>query len=316
MEAPTSRVTSREHWSDALAQRLHINRFKLAKLVFAYVGLLPVLAIFTYLRVLPIARTFQFSLFQSNLINPTNKFTGLSNFKDLFHDDLFLLAIRNTTIFALATVVLSVLIALALGVLLARRSRLGGLYETLYFLPVITPWVPVSVVWKWIYDPSYGLANYVLSWFGIKPIGWLINPDVALVSVIILAVWKAVGYNMMIFLVGIRDIPGEFYEAAELDGANSRGLLRFVTLPLLRPILLFVTIISTINAYNVFTSVYILTTGSQGAQGNAVRTLVFDIYENGFRYFKWGYASSEAVCLFVIILALTVLQFRIGRQQE
>jgi multiple sugar transport system permease protein len=316
MGASTSRVASRPSLSDALARRFHINRFRLSKLVFAYVGLLPVLVIFTYLRVLPILRTFQFSLYQSNLINPVSKFTGISNFTDLLHDQLFWLAIRNTTIFAIANVSFSVLIALGLGLLLARRSFLGGFWETIYFLPVITAWVPVAVVWKWIYDPSYGLLNYVLSWFGIQPIGWLINIKYALIAVIILSVWKTIGYNMMIFLVGIRDIPGEYYDAAQIDGANSRGLLRYITLPLLRPILLFVTIISTISAYNVFTSVYILTTGSQGAQGNGVRTLVFDIYENAFRYFKYGYASAEAVCLFVIVIILTALQFRIGRSQE
>ena len=284
--------------------------------MFAYLGLLPVLIVFGYLRIFPIIRTFQLSFYQSNMINPTNTFLGLTNYTDLIHDQLFLLAIRNTTIFAAATVFFSVLLALGLGVLLAKPSKLGGLFEALYFLPVITPWVPVSVIWKWIYDPSYGLFNYVLSWFGARPVGWLIDANVALISVIILSVWKTVGYNMIIFLVGIRDIPDIYNEAAQLDGANSRGILRWVTLPLLRPILLFVFIISTINAYNVFTSVYILTTGSQGAQGNAVRTLVFDIYENGFRYFKWGYASAEAVCLFVIILALTVLQFRLGRDQK
>ncbi len=315
MQTVTPRAVTRAHWSDSLARRLRINRYALSKLVFAYVGLLPALILFTYLRVLPIFRTFQLSLFASNMINPTNHFRGLANFTDLLQDDLFLLAIRNTTLFAVATVLFSVAISLGLGVLLARRSSMGGLIEALYFLPVITPWVPVSVVWKWIYDPGYGLLNYGLSFFGVQPIGWLINTNIALIAVIILAVWKAIGYNMIIFLVGIRDIPDMFNEAARIDGANSRGVFRWVTMPLLRPIMLFVIIISTINAYNVFTSVYIMTTGSQGAQGNSVRTLVFDIYENAFRYFKWGYASAEAVYLFLIVLLLTIVQLRIGRER-
>jgi len=316
MDVLKPQASIQERWSDALAHRFHINRFQLSKLLFVYLSLLPILALFAFLRLVPITSSFQLSFFQSNLINPANKFIGLDNFQELLQDKLFILAIRNTTLFAIAGVLFSILIALGLAVLLAKRSRLGGLYETIYFLPVITPWVAVSVIWKWIYDPSYGLLNYILSWFGIKPIGWLIDPNIALIAVIILAVWKSIGYNMIILLVGIRDIPEVYYEAAQLDGANGWGLFRYITLPLLRPILLFVAIVSTINAYNVFTPVYIMTTGSQGAQGNAVRTLVFDIYENAFRYFKWGYASAEAVSLFLIVLLLTIIQFRLGRSSE
>jgi multiple sugar transport system permease protein len=305
-----------QRWTGAVARRLHLSRFALSKLTFAYVALLPILALFVFLRVIPISRSLQLSFFRSNMINPVATFIGLNNYRDLLKDHLFLLAIRNTTFFAIFTVLFSVLIALALGVLLAKVTRLSSWYEALYFLPVITPMVPVSVIWKWIYDPSYGLLNYALSWFGVQPLGWLIYPELALWAVIILSVWKAIGYNMVIFLVGIRDIPDVYYEAAQLDGAGSWALFRHITLPLLRPILLFVMIVSTIGAYNVFTSVYILTTGSQGASGNSVRVLVYDIYENAFRYFKWGYASAEAVCLFIIVLALTLVQLRIGRSSE
>ncbi len=300
-------------WVDTLAGRLRVSRFELSKLVFAYSSLLPILLIYAVLRLIPIARSFSLSLFESNMINPENTFVGLQNYRDLLADDLFRLAIRNTTFFAVFVVLFSVLIALGLAVLLAGRIRFGSLYETLYFLPVITPMVPVSVIWKWIYDPSYGLLNYILSWFGIPGVGWLTYPNVAMWSIIILSVWKVIGYNMIIFLVGIRDIPDIYYEAAQLDGAGSWGLFRLITLPLLRPILLFVTVISTINAYNVFTQVYIMTTGSQGAPGNAVRVLVYDMYENAFRYFKWGYASAEAVSLFLIVMALTLIQFRVAR---
>jgi multiple sugar transport system permease protein len=127
-----------------------------------------------------------------------------------------------------------------------------------------------------------------------------------------MSVWKLIGYNMIIFLVGIRNIPVTYIEAARIDGANSSQVLRKITLPLLRPIMLLVFVITTINSYNVFTQVYIMTSGAQGAPGGAVRTLVFDIYENAFRYFKTGYAASEAVVLFLIILALTFIQFGIS----
>ena len=300
---------------DALATRLRVNRFKLSKLVFVYVSLLPILLVFTIVRIIPIIRTFSLSLFESDMINPEKAFIGLRNYQELLTDSRFRLAIRNTSFFAVFVVIFGVLIALGLAVLLAGRIRFGFWYEMLYFLPVITPMVAVSVVWKWIYDPSYGLLNYILSWFGIAPVGWLIDPNVAMWSIIILSVWKLIGYNMIFFLVGIRDIPETYYEAAQLDGAGRWGLFRHITLPLLRPIFLYVTITSTINAYNVFTQVYIMTKGSQGAPGNVVRTLVYDIYENGLRYFKWGYASAEAVFLLLIVLLLTLIQFRAARSE-
>jgi len=144
----------------------------------------------------------------------------------------------------------------------------------------------------------------------------LVYPDTAFWAIVIMSVWKLIGYNMLIFLVGIRDIPETYFEAAKIDGAGSGQIFRFITLPLLRPILVFVTVISTINAYNVFTQIFVMTSGPQGAPGNAVRTLVFDIYENAFRYFKTGYAASEAVMLFLIVLALTLIQFGVTRQKD
>ncbi len=300
----------------ALKARLpRVNRFELSKQLFAYISLLPVLAIYAILRIIPISQSFMYSLYKSKMVNPQAKFIGLGHYKSLLNDELFLLAIRNTTLFAVFVVFFSVVIALGLAVLLAGKVRFGGLYEALYFIPVITPMVPVSVVWKWIYDPTYGLLNYFLSWFGIGPVGWLTYPQTAMYAIIIMSVWKVIGYNMVIFLVGIRDIPETYYEAAMIDGASSWQLFRHITIPLLRPILLFVTVISTINAYNVFTQVYIMTVGAQGAPGNAVRVLVYDMYENAFRYFKWGYASAEAVVLFLIVLALTLIQFKVIRSE-
>lgn len=300
----------------ALKARLpRVNRFELSKQLFAYISLLPVLAIYAILRIIPISQSFMYSLYKSKMVNPQAKFIGLGHYKSLLNDELFLLAIRNTTLFAVFVVFFSVVIALGLAVLLAGKVRFGGLYEALYFIPVITPMVPVSVVWKWIYDPTYGLLNYFLSWFGIGPVGWLTYPQTAMYAIIIMSVWKVIGYNMVIFLVGIKNIPSIYYEAASIDGANSWDLFWRITLPLLRPILLYVLVTSTISAYNVFTQVYVMTLGSQAAPGRAVRVLVFDIYENGFRYFRMGYASTEAVILTIIVLALTLIQFRTMGEQ-
>lgn len=293
-----------------------VSRNDLKKYVFAYTAIIPVFVIYLVLRILPIVRNFIYSFFRAEIGNPTSKFIGFQNFIDLFKDKLFILSLKNTTLFAVFVTIFSVMIALAVALLLSRKTKYGPLMETIYFLPVITPMVPVAVVWKWIYDPTYGLLNYILSFFNIDSVAWLVYPQTALTAIIIMSVWKVIGYNMIILLVGIRDIPQIYIEAAEIDGASRRQVLRRIILPLLKPIMLFVFVISTINSYNVFTQVFIMTTGSQGAPASAVRTLVYDIYENGFRYFKTGYAASEAVILFLIILALTILQFKVSRDED
>jgi multiple sugar transport system permease protein len=289
-----------------------LNKTTRQKYFFVYTSLIPIIAMFGLLRIIPIAQNFVYGFFHSSIGKPLASFIGLQNYQELFKDPLFLVSIKNTTYFAVFVTVFGVVLALLIALLLASPSRLGFMYEALYFLPVITPMVPVAVVWKWIYDPTYGLLNYVLSWFGIKPVAWLIYPQTALLAIIVMSIWKIIGYNMIIFLVGIRDIPETYIEAAMIDGASRFQITKRVVLPLLRPILLLVVVITTINSYNVFTQVYIMTSGAQGAPGGAVRTLVFDIYENAFRYFKTGYAASEAVMLFLIILVLTILQFGVG----
>jgi len=302
--------------SNGSAPKARIGLTEYKKRVFAYAAIIPVLVIFAFLRIVPILQNFLYSFFDSTVVNPLQEFIGLTNYLELLEDKLFVISLVNTTLFAVFVTFFSVFIALFVAVLLAEKTRMGGFFETLYFLPVITPMVPVAVVWKWIYDPTYGLLNYFLSVFGVKPIAWLVYPDLAMWAIIIMSVWKVIGYNMIIFLVGIRDIPDSYIEASMIDGSTRYQAFRFIVFPLLRPILLFVTVISTINAYNVFTQVFIMTSGPQGAPGNAVRTLVFDIYENAFRYFKTGYAASEAVVLFLIVLALTLIQRKTGGRKE
>jgi len=299
-----------------ISKKLHVSQTGLRKYIFVYVSLIPILVLYFFLRVVPILKNFFYSMFYSKIGQPTFKFVGLQNFKDLFSDKLFLLSLKNTTIFALFVTVFSVIIALGVAISLANDKKTGPFLETVYFLPVITPMVPVAVVWKWIYDPSYGLLNYLLSIFGIQPVAWLVYPNTALMAIIIMSVWKVIGYNMIILLVGIRDIPKIYIEAARIDGASRKDILRKIIFPLLKPIMLFVFVISTINSYNVFTQVYIMTTGSQGAPGNSVTTLVLDIYQNAFRYFRTGYAASEAVVLFIIILFLTYFQFKVSGEEK
>jgi multiple sugar transport system permease protein len=285
-------------------------------ILFCYTALIPVLALFAYVRVVPIIESVALSFYRWDFIRPLKPFIGLANYRNLLGDENFILAMKNTLVFSFATVGFSTALALPLAVFLARKGRLSAVYQTIYFLPVITPLVPMSIAWKWIYDYNYGLLNYVLSLFGIKAVPWLTDPEIALWAIIIMSVWKSIGYNLILFLVGIRNIPEVYTEAARIDGATDWQLFRNITLPLLRPILLYVLVTSTINSFNVFTQVYVMTLGSQAAPGQAVRVLVFDIWQNGFQYLKMGYASAEAVTLTLLVLGFTLIQFRLARSQE
>jgi len=295
---------------------LGISQQQLGQFAFCYIALLPVLAVYMFIRVIPILQSFWYSLHEMKLFGQSMVFIGAQNFVQLAGDDLFRVALKNTTLYAVGTVAGTVILGLALAVILASGIRGSSIFELLYFIPVITPWVPVSIAWKWIYDPTVGLLNYLLSFVGIPPHGWLLYPDTALWAIIVMSIWKGIGYNMVIFLVGIRAIPVDYYESANIDGASQWNAFRHITLPLLKPITLYVLVISTINAFNVFTPVYVMTTGSQGAPGSSVRVLVYDMYENAFRYFRMGYASGEALILFLIILFLTLIQFRVIRTEE
>lgn len=282
---------------------------------FVFLVLAPVMLLFTYLRIVPTAQAFLMSFFDWALIKPADKFVGLDNYVNLLGDDNFRLAFMNTTIFAVATTIFSVLIALVLAALLARfvTGKLGGALELLYFAPVLVPMVPVTLGWREIFNYQHGILNSALGLVGISKQPWLSDPTMALVAVVILSVWKQVGYNLIILLVGMRAIPRLYHEAAAVDGASAWQQFRHITMPLLAPVTLFVVVITTISAYNVFTQVYVLASDVQGAPGRLVRVLVYDIFENGFRFFNMGYAAAEAMYLFIIILALTIIQFRFLR---
>jgi multiple sugar transport system permease protein len=278
----------------------------------------PVTLAYFIIRIIPIIYTGWMSLHNWNLGKIARPFIGLQNYTRLLDDALFRTALVNTTLFAVVTVPLTLSLAFMLAVLLdtPMRGRLEGAYKVLLFLPVIPTMVPVSVVWKWIYDPSYGLLNYVIGWFGVPQQGWLIEPRYAIWAIMAMTVWKNVGYYMVLFLVGLKDIPGEYYEAASIDGASAWARLRHITIPLLRPLLLFNVVIATIFAYNVFAQVYVMTDGPHGSGTNPVRVIVLDMYENGFRYLKMGYASAEAMVLLAIVFLLTVVEFRFLRTRE
>lgn len=251
-----------------------------------------------------------------------------------FHpgDVVFWKALSNTAWYAVFTVILSIAVALAAALLLNQKLRGLGAYRTIYFLPVVTSVAAVSLVWKLIFHPQRGLANEVLSWFGFGPLGWLQEgrgvfrmalewisavpypgwlpegPSLALVSVAIMSVWKVFGYNVVLFLAGLQNIPEELYEAATIDGASSWDKFRHITWPLLSPTTFFVLVMSTISSFQVFAQIFML------YQGNATETsrvIVYYLYEKAFQTFELGYASAIAFALFVILFLMTMFQRRV-----
>ncbi|HEX6135888.1 MAG TPA: sugar ABC transporter permease [Longimicrobiales bacterium] len=236
----------------------------------------------------------------------------LRNYIDLFRNPLFWTAVGNTFYFALVGGPLTVAVSLAAALLInARIVRWKSFFRTIYFIPFVTTLVAVAIVWRYLYHPQYGLLNYALGWLGIGPIDWLGNPRTAMPSIILLAMWKNFGYNMLIFIAGMQAIPGELYEAAELDGAGPLRQFRHVTLPMLAPTFLFVGVITMIGYFQLFAEPYVMTAGGPL---RATTSLVLLMYEEGFRWWRMGVAAAVAFILFIIILAWTLVQFRVQRE--
>ncbi|MGD0948226.1 MAG: sugar ABC transporter permease [Candidatus Binatia bacterium] len=237
------------------------------------------------------------------------RFIGYGNYAHLLQDPLFWVALKNTVHFVFVAGPLSIGVSLAAAVLLsAKLVRFKAVFRIIFFLPVITTLVAVAVVWRYLYHPRFGLLNYGLSFLGIGPVDWLGDPAWAMPAIILLAVWKNFGFNMVIFVAGLQSIPGRLYEVASLDGAGPRRQFWYVTLPMLAPTFAFVTIITLIGYFQLFAEPYVMT---QGGPGHSTLSVVLLMYQEGFRWWNMGYAAAVAFVLFVIILALTLVSLRL-----
>ena len=246
----------------------------------------------------------------------TTRFVGLQNFAGLLHDSVFWKALANTFYFVLVGGPLSVAVSLGAAMLLnGRLVRLKGLFRTVFFAPVVTTMVAVAVVWRYLYHPRFGLLNQILALLGLPDVNWLGDPRWAMPAIILMAVWKNFGYNMIIFVAGLQGIPTTLYEAARVDGAGPWQQFRRITVPALRPMLMFVGIITMIGYFQIFTEPYVLT-GGTGGPLNATLSLVMYMYKQGFRWWNIGFAAAVALVLFLIILAGTLLQMRLQRERQ
>jgi multiple sugar transport system permease protein len=286
--------------------------------IFAVVAMLPTLAIYAWVRIYPIGEILRLSLYQWNLLSKRKPFVGLANFEELTTDQLFLDAIVNTTVIAFGVLLVTVPLALVLAALIHHRtrSRFAAFYETAIFLPHVVSLVPAAMAWKWIFDARLGPLNAVIVWFGAEPKSWLFDPVLAVVCLIVLCSWQALGYAVLIYIVGFKNLPLSLYEAAELDGASAWQKFRYISVPLLKPITLYVSVVTLVSGFNVYAQAFVLASDMQGAPGRQVRVLVLDMLENSFRNYRIGYAASEAVVLLVIVLALTFIQFALLRDRS
>jgi len=243
----------------------------------------------------------------------TARFVGLANFATVLSDPVFWIALRNTMFFVLVGGPLTVAVSLAAAVLVnSRLARAPGFFRSLYFTPVVTTLVAMSVVFRYLYHPHYGLLNHVLGLVGIGPIDWLGDPRWAMPAIVLLNVWRKFGYNMLILLAGLRAIPDELYEAAALDGAKWWAQFRHVTLPNLAPTFLFVSVMTMIEQFQLFAEPYVMT---QGGPLKSTTSIVLLMYEEGFRWWRMGHAAAIAFILFVIMLIATLVQLRLQRER-
>lgn len=272
---------------------------------FAYLLLLPTLIIITSFHVLPIFFSFALSTLNWDLISEA-QFTGLRNFRLLAHDPLFWKSVLNTLYYTFLSVPMTILFSLSIAMLLNNKIKGIDIYRVIYFIPVITSINAVSIVWKLIYHPNFGFLNKLLALVGLPPQRWLLDPKWAMVSIVLMSVWKGLGYNVIIFLTGLKNIPQHLYEAATVDGAGRWHKFRHITWPLLSPITFFIFVMSLIGSFQVFAQIYMMTPG--GGPMNSTMTIVFYLYKVGFGDFHFGYAAAIAFELFLMIFALTLVQ--------
>jgi multiple sugar transport system permease protein/sn-glycerol 3-phosphate transport system permease protein len=276
-----------------------------------YLLVFPALFILFVFVLLPLILAIVFSLADWDLLSVEVEWVALDNYIRLFQDREFWQAIENTLVFTGVMVPVTVALAVALAVLLDTGVRGIRLFRTMMFVPYLTPMAAISTLWVWMFDQHFGIINWALGSVGWHGIPWLTRPGWAMAALIIMKIWKVTGYYAILLLAGLQNIPPSLLEAASIDGAGRLRVFLRITLPLLSPYVLFVVVIAVISAFQNFDQIYMMTRG--GPAGNTT-TIIYYLYQYGFEFFEVGYASSVALLLFVLLFALTWLQFAVSRK--
>lgn len=271
-----------------------------------YIFLAPALLILSVFSIYPILHMITLSFYEWNMISPVKTFVGLTNFINLVSDVKFYQIIGNTLIYVVFTVCLNIVLGMALALFLNKKTKINSFLQSIAFFPYIVSLASISLLWMWIMNKDFGLLNALLEFLHLQTIDWLGSTTYALISLIIISVWKGVGYNALIILASLQSVPKYLYEAARLDKASSWKIFRKITLPMISPTVFFLTLMDAIASFKVFETIQIIT---EGGPQNSTNTLVFALYEYGFHFYKIGYAASIGVVLFLIIAIFTIGYF-------
>ena len=279
----------------------------------AYLYLLPALIIIVIFSIYPIFRSFDMAFHVDyNFINRTVYERGFDNFVTLWNDSRFWTALRNTGTFVFGVVPLQIIISLCIALMLNSKIKAKGLFRSIYFLPFVTSVVAISMIWQFIFHTHNGILNHVIGIFGFDPIPWLTRPEYAMTSLIIMSIWRGLGFNIVILLAGLQNVDKGLHLAAKVDGANSWHRFTTVTLPSISPTLFFISIMGVISSFRVFTEVFALFGGEPGP-GNSALTMVFYVVQT-FQNRSFGLSSAAAVVLFAIIFIFTMIQMYFGKK--
>lgn len=254
--------------------------------------------------------SFYLSFTEWDFLNPP-QLVGFANFQTIFREEIFFETVSNTILLVLGIVPLNILLAMFLAGITNEKIKGLGFFKASFFLPMVTSPVAIALVWYWLFAPDMGLINYFLSLIGIAGPGWLADPTWSKVSVILMSVWRTMGYSYLIFLAGYKGISREYYEAAAIDGANKRQQFRYITFPLLSPTTFFLLITTLIGVFNLFDEPFILT---RGGPVYSTYTIVMYIYYLAFRFFRMGEAAVVSILLFIGVVVLTLIQFKIAKR--
>jgi multiple sugar transport system permease protein len=279
----------------------------------AYAFITPAFVVFSVFTAFALFFLLYMTFHEWSIIQPQKPFVGLDNYRDLMHDERFRRSVINTFYYTGAQVPLTMAVGLGIALLLNLPLRGRGVMRTMFFLPNITPLVVVAIVWKWLYNGDFGLFNFYLLKLHLidQPLLFLADKNLAMPSVVLMQVWNGVGFAMVVYLAGLQAIPEELYEAAKVDGAGPFQRLRRITLPMLRPSTIFLLVIEIIFAFQIFTQIFVMTSGGPV---DRTTTVVYYVYESAFKFFEMGYASTIAFALFLMLFVFTLAQIRIQRR--
>jgi len=306
---PTHVVSGDRRVGESRSQRL---RRRLWQERSAYLFIAPGAIIFSVFTLGGMLFAFYLTFHRWSIIEPEKPYVGMLNYQDMVNDERFVQSILNTVYFTGASIPLTMVIGLTLALLLNQPIRGRAIFRTAYYLPVITPFVVSAILWKWLYNGQYGLFNFYLLKTHLidEPLLWLSDKNLAMPAVVLMTVWTGVGFSMVVYLAGLQSIPAELYDSAKLDGAGTLRRIRYITIPMLRPTTLFLLVIGIIGSLQVFTQIFVMTSGGPV---NKTTTMVYYMYLWAFKYYDMGYASTLAFALFAMLLVFTGLQLRLFR---